>query len=109
MSTVQQAMRTMFNQSKQHLSMDELKTLESLAEEAADEARRLSGICEGLGCLISADGDRTSRRAGNFRSADDVPELLFSLAHSFDTIAAMVEVGEEAAFLLNERKAGGQA
>jgi hypothetical protein len=63
----------------------------------------MAAICCGLGCMILCDKNAPAS-AGNFQTADDVPDLPFALAHSFDTIAAMSHVGGEARYELNERR-----
>ena len=70
MRTVQDAMALMFQRGKANMSTEELDGLASLSDYAADEARRLSVVCEGLGCLIDYDS-RNPTGAGNFRDGDD--------------------------------------
>lgn len=106
MLTVQDAMALMFQRGKANMSTDDLEGLASLTDYAADEARRLSAVCEGLGCLISYDG-RNPTGAGNFWDGEDVSTLLFALGHSFDVLAAMVHVGDEANFEAGRRNQRG--
>lgn len=103
MRTVQNAMALMFQRGKANMSTEELDGLASLSDYAADEARRLSAVCEGLGCLISYDS-RNPVGAGNFRDGEDVSDLVFALGHSFDVLAGMVHVGDEATYEANRRK-----
>ena len=103
MRTVQDAMALMFQRGKANMTTEELDGLASLSDYAADEARRLSAVCEGLGCLIDYDS-RNPTGAGNFRDGEDVSALVFALGHSFDVLAGMVHVGDEATFEANRRK-----
>ncbi len=103
MRTVQDAMALMFQRGKANMSTEELDGLASLSDYAADEARRLSVVCEGLGCLISYDS-RNPTGAGSFRGGDDVSDLVFALGHSFDVLAGMIHVGDEATYEANRRK-----
>jgi len=104
MREIQSAMAVMFEHAKDRLTSAELEPLTSFSELAADEARRLSGVCEELGCLISSDGNENcNTRVGNFQSTESVSRLLFSLAHSFDAIAAMAQIGDEATHESNRR------
>lgn len=103
MRTVQDAMALMFQRGKANMSTEELDGLASLSDYAADEARRLSAVCEGLGCLISYDS-RNPTGAGNFRDGEAVSDLVFALGHSFDVLAGMVHVGDEATYEANRRK-----
>jgi len=73
--TVQDAMALMFKRGKANMSTEELDGLASLSDYAADEARRLSVVCEGLGCLIDYDS-RNPTGAGNFRDGEDHRLLL---------------------------------
>jgi hypothetical protein len=102
MSTMQTVMMTMFEHAKLSLDDQAIEEVAKLTEAAADEARRLSGLCEGLGCLVAGDG--RDGGVGSFQDADSVSSLLFSMAHSFDTIAAMANVGGEAWYELNQRR-----
>lgn len=95
MGQLQTVMMTTFEHAKLTLTEEDLDDAIGLVDAAADEARRLSEVCEGTGCLIAADGDEGGP-AGSFRSADTLSTLMFSLAHSFDTLAAMASVGGDA-------------
>ena len=57
MSPITNAFQTLFSGAKENLSLDELDTLAILAEEAGNEARRLSGVCSALACLVENDED----------------------------------------------------
>lgn len=106
MTTMNEAMTMMFERSKDRMTLDELDRVAMLVDEAADEARRLSGLCEGLGCLVAFydKGGRT----GSFRDPDTLSGLLFALAHSFDTVAAMAEAGDRAKFEASQRRSAHQ-
>lgn len=93
--SIHDAMTMMFNHGKNSMSDAELQELGMLTDQAVDQARNLAQICEGLGMLIASDS-AGGVGAGRLEGSDDVPTLLYSLAHSFDTIAAMVAVGEMA-------------
>ncbi len=98
------AMATMFNHAKGTMQLPELDALATLAEHASDEARRLSSVCGGLACLV--EDDASKGRCGSFHDdAAGLFDLLCALSHSFDTIAGMAHVGDEARFLANERRA----
>ena len=103
MRTVQDAMALMFQRGKTNMTTEDLEGLASLSDYAADEARRLSVVCEGLGCLIDYDG-RNPTGAGNFRDGGDVSTLVFALGHSFDVLAGMVDVGGRATYEANRRR-----
>ena len=104
MSTaMQDAMSMMFARGKASMTAADLEELARLTEHASAEARRLSAVCDGLGCLVSNDGLERGR-AGNFQGPGDVSTLLFALAHGLDVIAGMTLVGDEATFEANRRK-----
>lgn len=103
MRTTQEAMTTMFECGKANMTAADLELLASMTEYAADEARRLSAVCEGMGCLIDYDG-RNPTGAGNFRDGADVSTLVFALGHSFDVLAGMVDVGDRATYEANRRR-----
>ena len=93
--SIHDAMTMMFTHGKNSMSDAELQELGMLTDQAVDQARSLAQICEGLGMLIASDS-AGGVGAGRLEGADDVPTLLFSLSHAFDTIAGMVCVGEMA-------------
>lgn len=72
------------------------QTSSEMTDAAASEARRLAEVTSGIGCLVSNDG-RTKTGAGSFQDADTVAALMWSMSHSFETVAAMAEVGSYAA------------
>lgn len=61
-----------------HLTPQELRWLaEGAPEFNCTFAQQLERVFEGVGCLVSSDGDGT---AGTLQSHHDVPDLLFSQA-----------------------------
>jgi len=101
-------MSTLFECAKDRIGNKDMKEFASLTERATDEALRLAQVCEGLACTIDSDA-RGGSRAGSFEDADSAFTLLCALAHSFDTIAAMAHVGDQATYYLNRRKVGAEA
>ena len=67
-------------------------------QQATEQARRLSETIDGVGCLVSADGDSEGRRAGNFQHHSDVPDLLLTIASHLDLIAGLTEIASAAEF-----------
>lgn len=63
---------------------------------AAAEAARQAEVTQSIGCLVSEDG-QSSTRFGSFQNSEDVFGLLCALSHSLETIGAMAEVGSYAA------------
>lgn len=95
MSPITDAFQTLFSSAKENLSLDELDTLAILAEEAGNEARRLSGVCSALACLVQTD-EGASTPSGSFQDAPGVFDLLCSLSLSLDAISGMIETGHRA-------------
>lgn len=100
-------MTMMLERGKDRMTLAELEGVAGLVDSAVGEARRLSGLCEGLGCLVSFDDK--DLQTGSFRDVHTLPELLFSLAHSIDTVAAMVEAGDIARFEADKRRQQAEA
>lgn len=98
-------MSTLFEHAKGSISDADLESFASLTEHAADEARRLADVCEGLACTIASDA-RGGIRAGSFEDADGAFTLLCAMSHSFDTLAAMAHAGDQATYYLNCRRTG---
>lgn len=92
MTPITDAFQTLFSSAKENLSLEELDTLASLAEEAGSEARRLSGVCSALACVVQTDGDATVP-FGSFQDASSVFDLLCNLSLSLDAISGMIETG----------------
>lgn len=60
------------------------------------QARCLCSVIERIGCLMAGDGQVGSNRTGNFQGADDVPDLLFNIAHQVETLAGLMTVSSGA-------------
>ncbi|MBD7962399.1 hypothetical protein [Comamonas avium] len=81
-----------------HLTPQELRWLaEGAPEFNCTFAQQLERVFEGVGCLVSSDGDGT---AGTLQSHHDVPDLLFSHATQLGLIGSMSRIGGDAASLL---------
>lgn len=105
---VYDTMSTLFEHAKDRISVAELESFAGLTEHAVDEARRLSDVCEGIACTVSSDA-QGDIRSGSFEGADGVYTLLCALSHSFDTLAAMAHVGNQAAASLHRRRMEGRS
>jgi hypothetical protein len=90
----------LFAKARQHLSVHELERLAVKSDDARAVACRASEMVCGLGNLILADVN--GQNAGNFRSEDDVSELLFQLSDVFNHVAALASVGAQASAQLRE-------
>lgn len=64
----------------------------------------LADVMDGLGCLISNDGNRGSNVAGNFLDSESVSQLLWVLADAVKTSASVCFVMSEASAFLNHRR-----
>lgn len=96
------ALTSLYAHAKDHMTADELGQLgDSLTTEAIGLARRMNGVAQNIACLVSEDGLRKTG-AGNFQDSESVFELLCVMAHQFDVISGMVEVGSQAAWKANE-------
>jgi hypothetical protein len=95
MNPITKALQTLFSSAKENLSLEELDTLAILAEEAGNEARRLSGVCSALACLVQTDGGAPVP-SGSFQHPSGVFDLLCNLSLSLDAISGMIETGHSA-------------
>lgn len=95
MRNIQQVMDALWSKAADHLTLDELDSMQDAGQVAASYARNLALTCEGIACLVDEDASR-ERGSGNFRGGDDVFALLCSMAQGFDTIDALVTLGEQA-------------
>ena len=95
MTPITDTLRTLFSHAEERLSLEELDTLTILAEEAGNEARRLSCVCSALACLVDADGDAPVP-SGSFQHPSSVFDLLCNLSLSLDAISGMIETGHRA-------------
>jgi hypothetical protein len=77
------------------LTRDELKWFAQSCDYTEMQARSLSSVIEGIGCLVVEDGLEW-HGAGNFQSTHDVPDLLFSIAHQVNTLAGLMAVSSGA-------------
>lgn len=101
MSTISNAMMTLWGKSKSKLTEDELQAMSDLSDTAQFTANNLRQIVEGIGCMLLAD-DSAIHQAGNFRTADSVSTLLFSIAGQIDLIDGLIQVSSEAQHRLTE-------
>jgi len=96
MKTTHEALMALYQSAKDHMSDDEREDVARvLLDQAGSMARNLSETYEGIGCLVSYDG-QSKTRAGHFQDSEDVFPLLWGISQQFDVIAAMVEIGDHA-------------
>lgn len=94
-ATVESMMTVLWERTADRLTTEELEWFAGSSEYARMQARQLSKVIESVGCLVCSDA-KTKTGAGNFQSGNDVSTLLFSIAHSVDTIAGMMDVSDSA-------------
>lgn len=93
-------LRLLYESAKDNMSADELEYMgNALTENAADHARRMSTVAEGVACLIDSD-----TRSGALQSKNELFALLCVLSHEFNAISGMVDVGTEATWKANEMR-----
>lgn len=103
-TTMLGVMETLFEHAKGTMPISDLEAVAHLSDHAVDEARRLSGICEGIACLVASDSEGGTQ-AGSFQDPDGFFGLMCALAHGFDTVAAMVQLGAQASYHATRRRA----
>ncbi|MDF0500848.1 hypothetical protein POK33_08905 [Burkholderia cenocepacia] len=84
------------------LAEDDLTFLSCANEQAVREARNLSEVVSGIGCLISEDQTRDGAKSGSLWS-DDVPTLLWLIAGQIGIIGKLAYVGGEIDYELRRR------
>ncbi|WP_234015418.1 hypothetical protein [Burkholderia sp. BE12] len=86
-------------------SLDEsdLNFLSCATEQAVLEARNLSEVVSGIGCLISEDQTRDGLKSGALWGNDDVPTLLWSIASQIGIIGKLAYLGGEVDYELRRR------
>lgn len=94
-------LRLLYRRASQNLNESDLRWLAiDGAAYAEQTARNAAALAEGVGCLVSSDGDaiaaRSSASAGCFQSASDVPALLFHFAAVFEQLEGLTNVTAEA-------------
>lgn len=95
MSTVDNALHTLFRAAAPNLSHDELATISDLTEEARSATLRLGVVCEGIAALVISDTEKACS-AGVFAEPGSIVELLLAVGHSLDVIAGMIRIGSDA-------------
>lgn len=94
--TTTSILETLYAASAGNLAPDAMKWI---AESADDLARRMTAdlkeTVNGIGCLV-ANEPEDGGGAGNFQGQHDLPELLFGIAHSLDTIGGLMALGSRA-------------
>mgnify|MGYP000903194961 CR=1 FL=1 len=86
-------LRGLFKRSADRLTDDELSTVAESSVEAENIVGHIATLCEGIGCLVAADGDRQrGASAGNFQRAEDVATLLWALGGMASYAKGMMNV-----------------
>lgn len=101
MSIVRGALTTLWENSKEKLTEDELRHLSGLSCHAAYVAENLYDVVEGVSCLVLND---ESGKAGNFQSRNDFASLMSTIASQIDLIAGLVYVSGDAECRLQDLK-----
>ena len=77
-------MYELWERAKDNMTADELKWFAGATEHAESVAYQLQHTIEGIGCLVSADGDPAGTRSGSFQDADSVASLLFGIRETLN-------------------------
>lgn len=95
-------MMMIYRHAEAHMTQVELKAVgSSFTEEAANLARRLDGVLQGIACLVLDDAKRPDP-VGSFQNGETVFNLLCATAQQLNIIAALVDVGTEATWQVRE-------
>ncbi|MCA8382504.1 hypothetical protein LGN22_26725 [Burkholderia cenocepacia] len=84
------------------LAEEDLDFLLCANEQAVLEARNLSEVVSGIGCLISRDQASEGAKSGALWD-DDVPVLLWSIASQIGIIGKLAYIGGEVDYELRRR------
>ena len=96
MRSLSDALEKLCLHAEPHMEPEDLDTVARLLlEEAKDMARNASDVMGGLAALVVNDGE-SERAAGNFQDAQDLFPLLWLVSQQFQTLAALVQVGNDA-------------
>lgn len=108
---VESVMRGLFKHARDRLSDSELRSVAILREDAETMIGNLASLTMGIGGLVASDASQSGShtRAGNFQSADDVAELLWSISEQIRVAKALLNVSAWAEEAIEQRalKAGG--
>lgn len=95
MSTVDNALQTLFRAAAPNLSPRDLVTISDLTEEARSAALRLGVVCEGIAELVISDAEKACS-TGVFTEPVSIVGLLLAVGQSLDVIAGMIRIGSDA-------------
>ena len=94
---------------RENLSDGDLLQLAAKADDARCMVRQIATLCEGVGALVSADGDNgDSASTGYFRTPADLPDLLWLIGSMADQASGLLEVAGIAEVWQLSRRAGGK-
>ncbi|MFZ3018793.1 MAG: hypothetical protein WA056_10090 [Gallionella sp.] len=102
-------MHELWERASDNMTADELKWFAGATDHAEFVARQLQNTIEGVGCLVSADGDTKGIRAGNFQDPDSVASLLFGISHAVADIRGLINIGNSARARLDYPELYGKA
>lgn len=94
--TTTNILETLYAASAGNLTPDALEWVAKSADDVAHRmATDLKETVNGIACLV-ANEPKDGGGAGNFQSPHDLPELLFGIGHSLDTIGGLMQIGSGA-------------
>ncbi|WP_424191831.1 hypothetical protein ACMYR3_10100 [Ampullimonas aquatilis] len=83
------------------LNEKELEWFAGASDHAFNMAKALNGLTEGIGCSIGGNA------SGYFNEDHNLPQLMFAIANTAETLAGLIRISSEASFLLrrvNDKK-----
>ena len=70
----------LIERASENLSADDLAHISGMTEDAECMVRQIATLCDGLGCLVAADGENgKSAGTGSFQTGDDLSNLLWAI------------------------------
>lgn len=105
---VADALTLLFRKAMPNLDVRDLEGLAFLSYDAAEIAQRAAHAATGIAQLVLSDHhEENVIAAGNFRSGEDVSDLLLHFADVFRSVDALIGLSSDAQLVLNEK--GGAA
>lgn len=99
MRDMQTAVCLLLDRAGPHLTREELQDLTTVSEQAEMQAHYLRTLAESIGCAVNQDGAQD----GIFQSKAELSALMWHIAGTADTIAALIDISQRADCLLLAR------
>lgn len=93
MRSLRETMQVLYRRAEPTMTVDDLDKVAGATYFAHSHADKMATVCEGIACLVDADD---GARTGSFQDRESLFDLMCAVTNSFDEIAALTQLGDDA-------------